>query len=278
MSLINCLECGTQISDKAVKCPKCDNLINKMSTISTLIYCPECRTQISDKAEICISCGYPINCEDEITNVKVHGVILVSGGKSKLAVVKLVKDIAGVSLKEAKDLVDHAPKTIKEKISKEEAEILKEQFEYAGAKVIIKTFELNEEARQERPKIYSTNSFKKNIAQLTMEEESPKIYPDNSSKENFMSLIPCPECGSQVSDKAEKCPKCAYPIFRFYQRNIGRYYQGNYENPNTNKSELKEIRTETIIKKENGGCFKIFGIIVFVFLVIIVLLILSILF
>ena len=62
-------------------------------------------------------------------------VILKFGGQSKLAVVKLVKDLAGVGLKEAKDLVDSAPKAIKEKVSKEEAEEAKKKLEEAGATV-----------------------------------------------------------------------------------------------------------------------------------------------
>jgi large subunit ribosomal protein L7/L12 len=65
-------------------------------------------------------------------------VILKFGGQSKLAVVKLVKDLAGIGLKEAKDLVDNAPKAIKEKISKEEAESVKAQLEEAGAEIEIK--------------------------------------------------------------------------------------------------------------------------------------------
>jgi large subunit ribosomal protein L7/L12 len=55
-----------------------------------------------------------------------------------LAVVKLVKDLVGLGLKEAKDLVDGAPKTLKEGVSKEESESLKKQLEEAGAKVEIK--------------------------------------------------------------------------------------------------------------------------------------------
>ena len=65
-------------------------------------------------------------------------VVLKFGGQSKLAVVKLVKDLVGVGLKEAKDLVDGAPKPIKEKVSKEEAESLKAQLEEAGAEVEIR--------------------------------------------------------------------------------------------------------------------------------------------
>lgn len=65
-------------------------------------------------------------------------VILKSGGASKLAVVKLVKDLTGKGLKEAKDLVDGAPQPVKEGVSKDEAEALKKQLEEAGAEVELK--------------------------------------------------------------------------------------------------------------------------------------------
>ncbi len=65
-------------------------------------------------------------------------VILADAGASKLGVVKVVKDIAGLGLEEAKDLVDNAPKTIKEGVSKDEAEEIKTKLEEAGAKVEIK--------------------------------------------------------------------------------------------------------------------------------------------
>ena len=65
-------------------------------------------------------------------------VILKSGGASKLAVVKLVKELTGLGLKEAKDLVDGAPKPLKEGVSKEEAESLKQQLTEAGAEVEVK--------------------------------------------------------------------------------------------------------------------------------------------
>lgn len=65
-------------------------------------------------------------------------VILKSGGASKLAVVKLVKELTGLGLKEAKELVDGAPKPVKEGIAKDEAEALKKQLEEAGAEVELK--------------------------------------------------------------------------------------------------------------------------------------------
>jgi large subunit ribosomal protein L7/L12 len=64
-------------------------------------------------------------------------VILKAAGASKLNVVKTVKDLTGLGLKEAKDLVDSAPKPIKENIAKDEAEALKAKLEEAGAEVEI---------------------------------------------------------------------------------------------------------------------------------------------
>jgi large subunit ribosomal protein L7/L12 len=65
-------------------------------------------------------------------------VILKSAGGSKLAVVKLVKELTGLGLKEAKELVDGAPKALKEGISKEEAEAIKSSLTEAGAEVEVK--------------------------------------------------------------------------------------------------------------------------------------------
>ncbi|MBN1988323.1 MAG: 50S ribosomal protein L7/L12 [Bacteroidales bacterium] len=65
-------------------------------------------------------------------------VVLKSAGGAKLQVVKLVKELTGLGLKEAKELVDAAPKTVKEGASKEEAESLKAQLEEAGAEVELK--------------------------------------------------------------------------------------------------------------------------------------------
>ena len=62
-------------------------------------------------------------------------VILKSAGGSKLAVVKLVKGLTGLGLKDAKELVDSAPKPVKEGVAKDEAEALKQQLEEAGAEV-----------------------------------------------------------------------------------------------------------------------------------------------
>lgn len=65
-------------------------------------------------------------------------VILVSGGAAKLGVVKVVKDLTGLGLKEAKELVDGAPKSVKEKVSKAEAEDIAAKLKEAGAEVEVK--------------------------------------------------------------------------------------------------------------------------------------------
>lgn len=67
-----------------------------------------------------------------------YDVVLTSAGQAKVGVIKVVKEITGLGLKEAKDLVDGAPKAIKEGVSKEEAESIKSQLEDAGAEVELK--------------------------------------------------------------------------------------------------------------------------------------------
>lgn len=65
-------------------------------------------------------------------------VVLTDGGAQKINVIKEVRALTGLGLKEAKDLVEGAPKTVKEGVSKEEAQKMKEQLEKAGAKVTVK--------------------------------------------------------------------------------------------------------------------------------------------
>jgi large subunit ribosomal protein L7/L12 len=79
--------------------------------------------------------GGDADAEEEKTS---FDVILKSAGSAKLAIVKLVKDLTGLGLKEAKELVDGAPKAVKEGIAKDEAEALKKQLEEAGAEVELK--------------------------------------------------------------------------------------------------------------------------------------------
>ncbi|ACU06747.1 LSU ribosomal protein L7/L12 (L23e) [Flavobacteriaceae bacterium 3519-10] len=86
-------------------------------------------------AAVVMSAGGGAEAAEEKTE---FDVILKAAGGSKLAVVKLVKDLTGAGLKEAKDMVDSAPAPIKTGISKDEAEALKKQLEEAGAEVEVK--------------------------------------------------------------------------------------------------------------------------------------------
>ncbi len=76
--------------------------------------------------------------EAEVAEQTAFDVVLKAAGQSKLAVVKLVKELTGLSLKESKEIVDAAPKAVKEGVSKDEANTLKTQLEEAGAEVEIK--------------------------------------------------------------------------------------------------------------------------------------------
>ena len=65
-------------------------------------------------------------------------VVLANAGASKVGVIKAVREVTGLGLKEAKEVVDNAPKTLKEGVSKEEADQIKEKLEAAGASVEVK--------------------------------------------------------------------------------------------------------------------------------------------
>jgi large subunit ribosomal protein L7/L12 len=79
--------------------------------------------------------GAPAAAAEEKTEFDVE---LTDGGASKLNVIKVVRELTGLGLKEAKDLVDGAPKVVKESATKEEAESMKKKLEEAGAKVTLK--------------------------------------------------------------------------------------------------------------------------------------------
>jgi large subunit ribosomal protein L7/L12 len=82
--------------------------------------------------------GGTATAEDTAAEKTDFDVILTSGGQAKIAVIKVVREITGLGLKEAKELVDGAPKAIKEKVSKEDADKFKAMLEADGASVEIK--------------------------------------------------------------------------------------------------------------------------------------------
>ncbi|MGY5847736.1 50S ribosomal protein L7/L12 [Salegentibacter sp. HM20] len=89
-------------------------------------------------AAVAVAGGAAAGGGEEAEEQTEFDVILKAAGGSKLAVVKLVKELTGLGLKDAKELVDGAPKAVKEGIAKDEAEALKAQLEEAGAEVELK--------------------------------------------------------------------------------------------------------------------------------------------
>ncbi len=89
-------------------------------------------------AAVAVSTGGGANGGDAEEEKSEFDVILTASGGSKLAVVKLVKELTGLGLKDAKGLVDNVPSPIKEGVAKDEAEALKSQLEEAGAEVELK--------------------------------------------------------------------------------------------------------------------------------------------
>lgn len=89
-------------------------------------------------AAVAVAAGPGAGGDDAAEAKSEYDVVLKAAGGSKLAVVKLVKELTGLGLKEAKDLVDNTPSSIKEAVSKDDAEGLKKSLEEAGAEVELK--------------------------------------------------------------------------------------------------------------------------------------------
>ena len=91
-----------------------------------------------EPAAAAVAVAGPAAAGEEVEEQTEFDVILTAAGGSKLAVVKLVKELTGLGLKEAKGIVDSAPAAVKEGVSKDEAEGLKKSLEEAGAEVELK--------------------------------------------------------------------------------------------------------------------------------------------
>mgnify|MGYP000989370195 CR=1 FL=1 len=89
-------------------------------------------------AAVAVAAGPTAGAEDAAEEKTSFDVVLKSAGAAKLAVVKAVKELTGLGLKDAKDLVDAAPSELKKGVSKDEADALKKQLEEAGAEVELK--------------------------------------------------------------------------------------------------------------------------------------------
>ena len=111
--------------------------INELSVmeLNELVKACEAEFGVSAAAGVVVAAGPAAAAEEEKTEFDVE---LTSFGDQKIKVIKVVREITGLGLKEAKELVESAPKNIKEGVSKEEAEAIKAKVEEVGAKITLK--------------------------------------------------------------------------------------------------------------------------------------------
>ena len=119
---------------------KITNIVEEVKTLSVLelaelVKAIEEEFGVTAAAPVAVVAGPAAAAEEEKTE---FDVVLKSAGASKMGVIKVVKDVCGLGLKEAKELVEAAPKALKEGVSKAEAEELKAKLEAAGAEVELK--------------------------------------------------------------------------------------------------------------------------------------------
>ena len=105
--------------------------------LSELVKALEEKFGVSAAAPVAVAAAAPAEAAAAAEQTE-FDVILANAGASKINVIKVVREVTGLGLKEAKDLVDGAPKALKEKVSKADAESLKEKLEAAGATIEIK--------------------------------------------------------------------------------------------------------------------------------------------
>ena len=107
----------------------------KVTELNELVKAAEEKFGVSASAPVMVAGAAAGAAAEEKTE---FDVVLANAGASKVKVIKVVREITGLGLKEAKDLVDNAPKTLKEGVSKEEAEEMKAKLEETGATVEVK--------------------------------------------------------------------------------------------------------------------------------------------
>jgi len=114
--------------------------IEKMSVLdlAELVKILEDKFGVSAAAPMAVMTGPAAGAAPAAEAKTEFNVELASAGDNKIGVIKVIKDLTGLGLKEAKDLVDGAPKMIKEKVKKEDAEAMKKKLEEAGAAVNLK--------------------------------------------------------------------------------------------------------------------------------------------
>ena len=122
---------------------KITNLIEEVKQLtvlelSELVHALEEEFGVSAAAAVAVAAGPAAGGAAAAEEQSEFDVILASAGANKIAVIKVVREITGLGLKEAKEVVDGAPKAVKEKVSKDEADSIKAKLEEAGASVEVK--------------------------------------------------------------------------------------------------------------------------------------------
>ena len=107
----------------------------KVLELNELVKAAEEKFGVSASAPVMMAGAVAGGAAEEKTE---FDVVLANAGASKVGVIKAVREVTGLGLKEAKEVVDNAPKTLKEGVSKEEADKIKEKLEAAGARVEVK--------------------------------------------------------------------------------------------------------------------------------------------
>lgn len=106
--------------------------------LAELVKAFEVEFGVSASAPVAVAGGAAAPAAEEVEEKTEFDVMILTCGASKISVIKVVREATGLGLKEAKDLVDNAPKAVKEKISKEDAEALKAKLTEAGATAEVK--------------------------------------------------------------------------------------------------------------------------------------------
>ena len=120
-----------------------NKIVDELSTL-TVMEAAELSKLLEEKwgvtaaAPVAVAAGGAAPAADAAEEKDAYDVVLTAAGDQKINVIKEVRAITGLGLKEAKDMVEGAPKTLKEGVKKEEAEAMKTQLEAAGAKVELK--------------------------------------------------------------------------------------------------------------------------------------------
>ena len=120
-----------------------NKIVDELSTL-TVMEAAELSKLVEEKwgvtaaAPVAVAAGGAAPAADAAEEIDAFDVVLSAAGDQKINVIKEVRAITGLGLKEAKDMVEGAPKTLKEGVKKEEAEAMKTQLEAAGAKVELK--------------------------------------------------------------------------------------------------------------------------------------------